>query len=69
MCGWALASVLPPWVAQRVCAMPMLCPSEMEDLEATRLSPSAFSPSDAYLVTCGVERSREEYITYREKIE
>ena len=35
-----------------MCAMPMLCPLEMEDLEATRLSPSAFSPSEAYLVTC-----------------
>ena len=55
MWGWALASVLPPWVAQRVCAIPMLCPAEELDLDATRLRPSAFSPSEAYLVTCEVD--------------
>jgi hypothetical protein len=48
-----------------VCAMPMLCPLEAEDFSATRLRPSAFSPSEAYLVTC--EERRVQVVAGRER--
>ena len=46
--GWAFSSVFPPWVAHRVCAMPIWCPIEALECFPTSSIPSALSPSLAY---------------------
>mmetsp|Transcript_32794 Transcript_32794/g.103808 ORF Transcript_32794/g.103808 Transcript_32794/m.103808 type:complete len:284 (+) Transcript_32794:1789-2640(+) len=51
MCGCALASVLPPCVAQRVCAMPTKWPSLASLFCRSRSMESALVPRDAYLCT------------------
>mmetsp|Transcript_5325 Transcript_5325/g.15758 ORF Transcript_5325/g.15758 Transcript_5325/m.15758 type:complete len:243 (-) Transcript_5325:282-1010(-) len=50
-CGCAFWSVLPPCVAQRVCAMPMSWPSCLAECSRTRAIESAVEPLDAYFVT------------------
>lgn len=48
--GCAFSSVFPPWVAQRVWAIPMWWPLLEIECSLTSSKPSAFSPTDAYLV-------------------
>mmetsp|Transcript_23612 Transcript_23612/g.72932 ORF Transcript_23612/g.72932 Transcript_23612/m.72932 type:complete len:268 (-) Transcript_23612:350-1153(-) len=50
-CGCAFSSVLPPCVAQRVCAMPTWWPACLAACSRTSAMESAVEPLDAYLVT------------------
>ena len=49
--GCAFSSVLPPCVAHRVCAMPIVCAACFSASARTSATESAVEPRDAYLVT------------------